>query len=308
MKTLYLIALFAGSPFVAFADQYKELHPIEPVRELNEGEALHQVSHWDNLPKGEMGESIKRGYSLFMNTQQLKPTGRVNNGMNCTNCHLGGGSVANAAPMWAAFVSYPAYRSKNKRVNTFEDRLQGCFLYSMNAKDGQPPEVLSQEILDLNAYSYWLSFGVSVDNKLPGRGFGKLDKPVKAPSYKRGEKAYQEECSVCHGENGQGRQVGGRYVFPALWGPDSFNWGAGMHRVNTAATFIKHNMPLGQGGTLTDQQAWDIALFMDSHERPQDPRFDGDIKSTKEAFHNHNGEYGKPSPANNKQILGTKAY
>ncbi len=81
-----------------------------------------------------------------------------------------------------------------------------------------------------------------------------------------------------------------------------------MHRVNTAATFIKDNMPLGQGGTLTDQQAWDIALFMDSHERPQDPRFDGDIKLTKEAFHNHNGEYGNPSPANDKQILGTNAY
>ncbi|MDA0111269.1 hypothetical protein OH456_24240 [Vibrio sp. La 4.2.2] len=70
MKTHYLIALLAGFTFVAFADQYKELHPIEPGRTLNEGETLHQVSHWDNLPKGELGESIKRGYSLFMNTQQ----------------------------------------------------------------------------------------------------------------------------------------------------------------------------------------------------------------------------------------------
>lgn len=32
-------------------------------------------------------------------------------------------------------------------------------------------------------------------------------------------------------------------------------------------------MPLGKGGTLSDQEAWDVAYFMNSHERPQDPRF-----------------------------------
>jgi thiosulfate dehydrogenase len=45
-----------------------------------------------------------------------------------------------------------------------------------------------------------------------------------------------------------------------------------MHRRNTAAAFIKANMPLGQGNTLTDQQAWDVAAYIDGKPRPPDPR------------------------------------
>ncbi|GAL29429.1 cytochrome c family protein [Vibrio variabilis] len=80
-----------------------------------------------------------------------------------------------------------------------------------------------------------------------------------------------------------------------------------MHKVNTAAAFIKHNMPLGQVGSLSDQQAWDIALFMDSHERPQDPRYDGDISQTQKSYHGDNSQYGEPSPVD-EHLLGTKAY
>lgn len=34
-----------------------------------------------------------------------------------------------------------------------------------------------------------------------------------------------------------------------------------MHRINTAAGFIKQNMPLGKGGSLTDAQAWMYAYI-----------------------------------------------
>ena len=36
-----------------------------------------------------------------------------------------------------------------------------------------------------------------------------------------------------------------------------FNGGAGMGSINNAAGFIKGNTLLGQGNTLTDQEAWD---------------------------------------------------
>jgi len=79
-------------------------------------------------------------------------------------------------------------------------------------------------------------------------------------------------------------------VFPPVWGRGSFNWGAGMHRIDTAAGFIQHNMPLGQGDTLSDQEAWDVAAFVDSHERPQDPRLiDGDTEKTRIKFHEGDG-------------------
>ena len=80
-----------------------------------------------------------------------------------------------------------------------------------------------------------------------------------------------------------------------------------MHRVNTAASFIKANMPLGLGNSLSDQDAWDVALFVNSHERPQDPRFNGHIKETKKKYHDHTGEYAKASPEDG-HVLGSKAF
>jgi thiosulfate dehydrogenase len=77
----------------------------------------------------------------------------------------------------------------------------------------------------------------------------------------------------------------GRYVFPPLWGPESFNWGAGMHELDNAAAFIRANMPLGRGGMLEEQEAWDVAFFMNAHERPQDPRYTGDVAETRRRFH-----------------------
>jgi thiosulfate dehydrogenase len=65
-----------------------------------------------------------------------------------------------------------------------------------------------------------------------------------------------------------------------------------MHRINTAAAFIKAAMPLGNP-ELTDQQAWDVALFINSHERPQDPRFEGSLTETADRFHQHQCQYGK---------------
>jgi len=58
-----------------------------------------------------------------------------------------------------------------------------------------------------------------------------------------------------------------------------------MHMVDAAAAFIKANMPLGFGGTLSDQEAWDLGLFVNSHERPQDPRFTGSVNDTRRLFH-----------------------
>jgi thiosulfate dehydrogenase len=83
---------------------------------------------------------------------------------------------------------------------------------------------------------------------------------------------YQTHCAACHGVDGEGLKSGGAYTFPPLWGRSSYNAGAGMHRDATAAGFIKANMPLGQANTLTDQEAWDVAAYMNSQPRPPDPR------------------------------------
>lgn len=235
-----------------------------------------------DMPLGEFGDVIRRGREIFVNTPAAAPA-YVGNSLRCVSCHLDAGRLADASPMWAAFVSYPAYRSKTKSVTTFQQRLQGCFEYSMN---GRAPPLGAPELVALESYAYWLASGAPIDPKMPGRGYPALAPPVDKPDFARGELVYTENCALCHGSDGAGQRAQNGYaVFPALWGADSFNWGAGMGRINTAATFIKANMPLGLPGTLTEQQAWDVALYMNSHERPQDPRYTGSVQGTQQNFH-----------------------
>lgn len=234
-----------------------------------------------SIPQDEFGKQIALGRQIFTDTGRYAKA-YVGNQLNCENCHLDAGRLAHSAPLWGAYPMYPAYRSKNRHVNTFAERLQGCFQYSMN---GKAPPLGDDVLIALEAYAYWMSKGEPIGVAPPGHGYLKLPKPSQAPDYARGEAVFKHSCALCHGENGQGQQVAGRTVFPPLWGTQSFNWGAGMERLDNAAGFIKANMPLGRGNTLTDQDAWDVAYYMNAHERPQDPRYKDSIAETRNAYH-----------------------
>lgn len=234
-----------------------------------------------SIPDDDFGKQIALGRQIFIDTGRYAKT-YVGNALSCENCHLDAGRLAHSAPMWGAYPMYPAYRAKNHHVNTFAERLQGCFRYSMN---GKAPPLGDDVLVALEAYAYWMSKNESIGVAPPGHGYPKLSKPTKAPDYARGETVFKRDCALCHGDNGQGQHVADRTVFPPLWGAQSFNWGAGMERLDNASGFIKANMPFGRGNTLTDQDAWDVAYFMNAHERPQDPRFKGSIAETRKAYH-----------------------
>ncbi|EIL92143.1 c-type cytochrome [Rhodanobacter spathiphylli] len=234
------------------------------------------------IPAGPLGDVIRQGRDIFTDTP-THAKAYVGNGLSCSNCHLDAGRQANSAPLWGAYGVYPQYRKKNGKVNTFGERLQGCFRFSMN---GKAPPLDSAEMVALETYAWWMATGAPVGKKLPGAGYPKAGfKPPQPPDYARGETVFRNNCALCHGDDGLGRQVAGRNVFPPLWGPQSFNWGAGMHQLDNAAAFIKANMPFSRGNTLSDQDAWDVAMYMDAHERPQDPRFDGSVGETRRKYH-----------------------
>jgi thiosulfate dehydrogenase len=96
--------------------------------------------------------------------------------------------------------------------------------------------------------------------------------PSRAADLVNGKAVYEDRCRVCHGRDGEGLfaspDTRRGYVLPPLWGDDTFNNGAGMGRVITAARFIKARMPLGRAD-LTDDQAYDVAAFINSRPRPQ---------------------------------------
>jgi len=240
------------------------------------------------MPDGKLGEAIKFGEAVFVDTQHAAAD-YVGNGLVCSNCHLDRGRQANAGPLWAAFGMYPQYREKNQRVDTLEDRIRDCFRYSMN---GKMPEPGSAQLVGLVSYMKWLATGAPVGVRLAGQGYAVPPKPLLPPSRERGSDLFAAQCSACHGANGLGQKVDSRYAYPPLWGPDSYNWGAGMHRLPQAAAFIQANMPLGRGATLSDQQAWDLAAYVNSHPRPQDPRYAGSVEQTRQKFHNDDDYYG----------------
>lgn len=260
----------------------------------------------DAIPDNDYGKMIRLGEKIFTDTGRHAAK-YVGNDLTCGNCHLDAGRKAGSAPLWASFIHYPAFRSKTGQVDTLASRLQGCFEYSMNGK--APPQD-DEVITALQTYAFFLARGAPVGMPVEGSGYPKLKKPAQPPDYGRGEKVYAQNCALCHGADGHGQRAGARQVFPPLWGPRSFNWGAGMHQINNAASFIHANMPLGKGRSLSEQQAWDVALFMNSHERPQDPRFNGSVAETRKKYHDTEdslygievnghvlGSGGKPRPA-----------
>lgn len=239
----------------------------------------------DSIPNDELGAVIRKGEQIFLNTKANAPqfVGK-DSGLSCVNCHLDAGRQANSAPMWGAYGMYPQFRKKTGTVNDMAERLQGCFMYSMN---GKAPPRDSEVLLALQTYMWWMSKNAPVGVKLPGAGYPKIADPQQAPDVARGKTVYDHNCAVCHGANGEGQRSGDQQVFPPLWGKTSYNWGAGMHEIDKAAYFIHANMPLSKGGSLNEQEAWDVAYYINSHERPQDPRHKGDIAATRKAFHDN---------------------
>lgn len=231
--------------------------------------------------KGPYAAALRLGEEIFDDTPHYASR-FVGNVLSCRNCHLDRGRDAASMPVWAAVPRYPRYRAKSGRVVTLPMRIQGCFRFSEN---GRPPPADSKVMVALSAYLHWLATGLPTGVTPAGSGLAALAAPASTPDWRRGRRVYRRYCALCHGKDGQGRTAAGAQVFPPLWGPRSFNWGAGMHRIDKAAAFIKDNMPFSQGGTLTVQQAWDVAAFIDSRPRPQDPRFTGDVEGTRARYH-----------------------
>ncbi len=217
-----------------------------------------------NIPAGPMGDAIKRGKLILTDTKRQLPQ-NVGNGLNCTSCHLNGGTVAYASPWVGLTGVFPEYRSRSDKVISLQVRVNDCFQRSMN---GKPLAFDDDNMNAILAYIKWLSTGIPTGTNVTGRGFKKIDTTL-IPDRMQGKAIYAQRCAMCHGVEGQGIANGqGGYAMPPLWGKDSFNVGAGMARLYTAAAFVEHNMPLGQGGTLTSQEAVNVAAFFTAQQRP----------------------------------------
>jgi thiosulfate dehydrogenase len=209
------------------------------------------------IPSDELGKSIRRGLALLSATHDSLPANATAT-LACVSCHPDAGRRANAMPWVGVYGRYPQYRSRSASVSLLEDRINDCFERSMN---GRALAAGGRDMRDIVAYMAFLSRGTSVGGTLPGQGLPKLS--VTSGDTTSGGRIFTSNCTRCHGDEGQGSGVA-----PPLWGANSFNIGAGMARVRTAAAFIRYNMPFDRPGTLTDQEAFDVARYITSRPRP----------------------------------------
>jgi thiosulfate dehydrogenase len=220
------------------------------------------------IPAGPMGASIRRGRAILMSTRDSL-AGHVGNRLACTNCHREAGTRASSGPWVGSFASFPQYNARAGRVIRIEDRINECMRRSMN---GKPLAADGRDMNDIVAYMAFLSTGVPHGPRAPWLGYRKLA-PRKGDAV-AGRAVFADNCARCHGTEGAGTaggRDGGTNIGPPLWGPQSFAIGAGMARIQTAAAFIRWNMPFDRPGQLTDQQAFDVAAYVLSHPRPDTP-------------------------------------
>lgn len=200
-------------------------------------------------------------------------------GLNCGSCHLGTGLEPGTLSLLPATEHYPRKSPRTATMTDIEDRINECLTRSMNGRalPNNSPEMIAMA-------SYIRSLGKR--NDAMGASLRKAKEPPafktpdRAADLKAGKQVFDDRCARCHGADGSGLLAAANpvhgYVFPPLWGPESFNDGAGMHRVLTASRFIKARMPLGKPD-LTDDQAFDVAAFINAQPRPHMPNLDRDF-------------------------------
>lgn len=233
----------------------------EAVRESAKAKAPFRIPDESEITDSVTLASVRRGRALIHSTRDSLPA-MVGSSLSCANCHIADGTQKDAMPLVGSYARFPQYRGRSGKVDLIENRVNDCFERSMNGKALSPQ---SAEMRDIVAYLAFLSRGFPVGGEMEGQGTPALDSKLKGDTA-RGRAVFAANCTVCHGVDGHGTVTA-----PPLWGPKSFNIGAGMARVQSAARFIHQLMPRDKPGTLTPQQAFDVASYVVSRPRPDFP-------------------------------------
>lgn len=219
-------------------------------------------------------KQIMYGKDLIAHTAKyLGPKGsvmQITNGMNCQNCHLEAGTKAWGNNYGAVFATYPKYRARSGKEEDIFKRINDCLERSLN---GKALAIESKEMQAMKSYIEYIGKNVKKGEKPKGSGIFDLDFLARAADPAKGKELFITKCQSCHQANGEGVLAADQieYTYPPLWGPHSYNQGAGLYRLSRFAGYIKYNMP--QGATfispqLTDEESWDIAAFVNSQARP----------------------------------------
>lgn len=282
LLTTAILGFCANSLFAFDVNVIKERNDIGYKYEG--AKIAFEVPDEKTIPNTKFGDMIRYGKELVVHTSkyigpEVKDTKMryAGNNLNCQSCHLDAGTKPYSAPFVGLFAAFPQYGARGDSVGTLADRINGCMERSMN---GYKLPVEGKEMRAFEAYFYWLSQGIPVGatSHIEGTSLEKVDRKMtknQAADPIKGKIVFEKYCVACHGVNGEGVKNEGLangYLYPPLWGDDSYNKGAGMFRILKAADYMKSNMPLGatkDNPILTDEEAYNVAAYINLETNPR---------------------------------------
>lgn len=276
---LILLMGLLSLPFVFFysSQNAEEVNPANQLPVVNGKTGVS--NYWiaplvDTIYDDMVKEQIAYGKDLVAHTAKYfgpnGSIGKTTNGLNCQNCHLKAGTGVFANNYGAVASQYPKFRARSGKVESINKRVNDCFERSLN---GKAIDTTGNEMVAIVAYINFLGSNVPKGEKASGSGFKELAYINRAADPVKGKIVYATKCQSCHQANGEGllNVEKTEFAFPALWGKQSYNDGAGLYRLSNFAKFVKYNMPQGttfENPQLTDEEAWDVAAFVNAQKRP----------------------------------------
>ncbi len=284
LSVINILLLIIGVLVVALLAMPFIIYKTSPVTEQKPSSASgtvnkDTVTYWtapdiNSITAPELKQQVEYGKELIAHTAKyLGPNGSVqkmSNGMNCQNCHLQAGTVVFGNNYGSVASLYPKFRTRSGAVESVYKRINDCFERSLN---GKALDSGVKEMQAIKAYIYFVGSNVPRGEKASGSGFKELAYLDRAADPAKGQAVYTAKCQSCHQVSGEGvlNIDKTEFTYPPLWGNSSFNDGAGLYRISNFSKYIKYNMPQGtthQNPLLSDEEAWDVAAFVLSQQRP----------------------------------------
>ena len=232
------------------------------------------ASETNSITDPALKDQVEYGKELIAHTSKyLGPNGsvlKISNGLNCQNCHLRAGTAVFGNNYGSVASLYPKFRARSGSVENIYKRVNDCFERSLN---GKALDTTGKEMQAIVSYIKFIGSNVAKGKKAEGSGFKDIAYLDHAADPEKGRLVYTTKCQSCHQPNGEGLFNADKteYTFPALWGKNSFNDGAGLYRISNITKYVKYNMPQGvthENPQLTDEEAWDVAAFVTTQNRP----------------------------------------
>ncbi|MEI8060609.1 MAG: c-type cytochrome, partial [Ferruginibacter sp.] len=219
-------------------------------------------------------QQVQYGKELIVHTAKyFGPKGIViksTNGLNCQNCHPQAGTAIFGNNFGSVASMYPKFKARSGTKENLAKKVNDCFERSLN---GKTIDTTGKEMQAMLAYINFIGSNVIKGTKAVGSGPKDLPYLDRAADSTNGSIVFNTKCKSCHQYNGQGllNADSTEFIYPALWGKNSFNDAAGIIHISLFAKFVKNNMPVGTTYAkpqLTDEEAWDVAAFIISQPRP----------------------------------------